>query len=151
MKVILKETVGGLGRIGEVVEVARGYAQNYLVPRGMAVVATPGTLKDWEHKKATTSKRQAHELSEAQELADSIKDKEVTVEAKAGEGGKLYGSITAKEVAEAITKQLKIEVDRKKVDIAGAIKELGAHPATVKVYPGVDAVVSINVVAAKEE
>ncbi|HCH00084.1 MAG: 50S ribosomal protein L9 [Candidatus Aquicultor primus] len=151
MKVILKETVGGLGRIGEVVEVARGYAQNYLVPRGMAVVATPGTLKDWEHKKATTSKRQAHELSEAQELADSIKDKEVTVEAKAGEGGKLYGSITAKEVAEAITKQLKIEVDRKKVDIAGAIKELGSHPVSVKVYPGVDAIVSINVVAAKEE
>ncbi|MBS3908586.1 MAG: 50S ribosomal protein L9 [Actinobacteria bacterium] len=150
MKVILKETVGGLGRIGEVVEVARGYAQNYLVPRGMAVVATPGTLKDWEHKKATTSKRQAHELSEAQELADSIKDKEVTVEAKAGEGGKLYGSITAKEVAEAITAQLKIEVDRKKVDIAGAIKELGLHPVTVKIYPGVEAVVSINVVSAKE-
>jgi len=150
MKVILTETVGGLGRVGDVVDVAKGYAQNYLVPRGMAVIATTGTLKDWEHKKAAISKKQAQEIEEAQTLADSIKDKEVTIEAKAGEGGKLYGSITSKEIAEAVDSQLKIEVDRKKIEIAGTIKEIGVHPVTIKLYPGVEATVSINVVETKE-
>lgn len=151
MKVILKETVGGLGKIGDVVDVADGYARNYLVPRGIAVVATKGTLKDWELKRAVIVKREAKERAGAQEIADSLRDKEVTIAAKAGEGGKLYGSVTAKEVAAAIEDQLKVTVDRKKVEIAEHIKEIGVHPATIRLYPGVEATVKVNVVESKEE
>jgi len=151
MKVILKEPVGGLGKTGDVVDVANGYAQNYLIPRGMAVVATPGTLRDWEHKKAALAKREAQDIGEAQELADSLRDKEVKIEAKAGEAGKLYGSVTPKEIAAAIEDQLKAKVDRKKIELPEAIRELGAHPVTVKLYPGVDTTIKVNVVESKEE
>lgn len=151
MKVILKETVGGLGKIGDVVDVADGYARNYLVPRGTAVIATPGALKEWDQKRASIAKKEALERESAQELADRLRDKEVTVEAKAGEGGKLYGSVTAKEVASAIEGQLKAEVDRKKIEIAESIKELGSHEVTVKLYSGIETTIKVNVVESKEE
>ena len=150
MKIILKEAVGGLGKVGEVVDVADGYAQNYLIPRGMAVAATPGALKDWEQKRAILAKREAQEREEAQVLAKTLKDKEVKVEAKAGEGGKLYGSVTSKEVAAAIEDQLKTKVDRKKLELADTIKELGTYPVTIKLYPGVDATIKVNVVESSE-
>ncbi|MDI6716422.1 MAG: 50S ribosomal protein L9 [Actinomycetota bacterium] len=151
MKVILKETVGGLGKIGDIVDVADGYARNYLVPRGMAVIATPGALKEWEQKRIVIAKKEAQERESAQAVADSLRDKEVKIEAKAGEGGKLYGSVTAKEIAAAIESQLKTRVDRKKVEIAASIKELGTYPITIKLYPGVETTVKVNVVESKEE
>ncbi|MBE0447777.1 MAG: 50S ribosomal protein L9 [Actinobacteria bacterium] len=151
MKVILKEAVGGLGKVGDVVDVADGYAQNYLIPRGMAVMATPGTLKDWAQRKAALAKKEAQEREEAQALADRLKDKEVKIEARVGDGGRLYGSVTSREIAAAIKAQLKIKVDRKKIELPDSIKELGIYPVTIKVYPGVDATVNVNVVKSREE
>lgn len=151
MKVILKEPVSGLGRMGEVVNVADGYARNFLVPKGLAEIATAGALRDWEQKKHLIAKREAQEIATAEGLAASLRDKEVIIEAKAGEAGKLYGSVTSKEIAAAIEEQLKIEVDRKKIEIAESIKELGVHPVTVKVHAGVETTVNVNVVESKEE
>jgi len=151
MKVILKEAVGGLGKVGEVVNVADGYARNYLVPKGLAVVATPGALKEWEQKRSILARREAAERAEAEALAAKLNDKEISVEAKAGEGGKLYGSVTSKEVSSAIETQLGIKVDRKKVELHQSIKEVGQYTATVKLYPGVDATVKVNVIKSKEE
>ncbi len=151
MRVILKEAVGGLGKVGDVVNVADGYARNYLVPNGLAVAATPGALKEWEQKKAVIVKREAQERSEAEKLSAEINDKEVTVEAKVGAEGKLYGSVGSKEVAAAIQEQLKVEVDRKKIEVGQVIKEVGTYPVHVRVYPGVEALVKVTVVASKEE
>lgn len=151
MKVILKEAVGGLGKAGEVVNVADGYARNYLVPKDLAVIATPGALKEWEQKRKVIEKREAQERSEAEALAARLNDKEITVEAKAGEEGKLYGSVTSKEVAAAVEEQLKVAVDRKKIEIGLTIKELGTYPVAIRLYPGVEATVKVNVVASKEE
>lgn len=151
MKVILKEPVGGLGRTGDVVEVKDGYARNYLIPRDLAQMATPGALKEWEQKRAVIEKKEAQERAEFEAIAEKINEKEVTVEAKAGEEGKLYGSVTSKEVASAIKDQLGIEVDRKKIELGVTIKDLGTYPALVRLYPGVDATVQVNVVASKEE
>ena len=150
MKVILKEAVGGLGKAGDVVDVADGYAQNYLIPKGLAVAASPGALKDWEQKRAAIAKREAKERSEAEALADKLRDKEVKVTAKAGEGGKLYGSITPKEIATAIEDQLKTKVDRKKIELTDGIKEIGTHPVTVRLYSGVDTTIKVTVVESKE-
>lgn len=151
MKVILKEPVGGLGRTGDVVDVKDGYARNYLIPRDLAEMATPGALKVWEQKRAVIEKKEAQERAEFEAIAEKINEKEVTVEAKAGEEGKLYGSVTSKEIASAIKNQLGIEVDRKKVELDVTIKDLGTYPALVRLYPGVDATVQVNVVASKEE
>lgn len=151
MKVILKEAVGGLGKIGDVINVADGYARNYLVPKGLAVAATPGALKEWEQKKVVIAKRESQERSEAERLAAQLNDKEVTVGAKVGEEGKLYGSVGSKEIAAAIHEQLKVEVDRKKIEVGQMIKEVGTYPAHVRIYPGVEALVKVTVVASKEE
>jgi len=151
MKVILKEPVGGLGRTGDVVDVKDGYARNYLIPRELAVKATPGALKEWEQKRVVIEKKEAQERAEFEAIAGKINEKEVTVEAKAGEEGKLYGSVTSKEVASAIKDQLGIEVDRKKIELGVTIKDLGTYRALVRLYPGVDATVQVNVVASKEE
>ncbi len=151
MKVILKESVSGLGKTGDVVDVADGYGRNYLVPKDIAVVATKGALKEWDLKRATLVKKEAKDRAEAESLAAGLNDKEVKVEAKAGEEGKLYGSVTTKEIAAAIEKQLKTEVDKKKIELAQPIKEVGDHPVTVKLFPGVDATVIVKVVGSKEE
>lgn len=150
MKVVLKEPVSGLGKMGQVVDVADGYARNFLVPKGLAEVATPGVLKDWEMKKHVIEKREAQEKATAEELAASLNGKEINIEAKAGEGGRLYGSVTSKEIAAAIEEQLKAEVDKKKIEME-AIKEIGAHPVTIKLHAGVDTTVTVNVVESKEE
>lgn len=151
MKVILKESVTGLGKTGDVVDVADGYARNFLVPKNKAVVATKGTLKEWDLRRATLVKKEAQNRTEAEALAASLKDKVVTIEAKAGEEGKLYGSVTAKEIAAAIETQLKTEVDKKKIELEHGIKEMGDHPVTVKLYPGVETTVVVKVVGSKEE
>ncbi|WP_286679060.1 50S ribosomal protein L9 [Candidatus Aquicultor secundus] len=151
MKVILKESVSGLGKTGDVIDVADGYARNYLVPKNIAVVATKGTLKEWDLRRATLVKKEAKDRTEAEAIAAGLNNKEVKVEAKAGEEGKLYGSVTSKEIAAAIEKQLKTEVDKKKIELAQPIKEVGDHPVTVKLFPGVDTTVIVKVVGSKEE
>lgn len=151
MKIILNQSIGGLGRIGEVVNVADGYARNYLVPKGLAVTATKGAVKDWDHKRAALVKKEAQMRADAQAIADALQEKAVVIEAKVGEAGKLYGSITSKEIKEAVLEQLKIEVDRKKIELEHGLKETGEHQVAVKVGSGINATVTVSVVESKEE
>lgn len=146
MKVILLDEVKGKGREGEVVEVAHGFAVNFLFPRKLAVEATAGNLTQLGARQGNIKKREEVRTAEAETAAAAIAGMSVTVEAKAGQSGRLFGSVTPAAIAEAIQEQLGIEVDRRKMDVAGGhIKTLGEHPVSVHVYHDVKAEVTVNV------
>ena len=147
MKVILTQEVKGKGGEGDVVDVARGYAVNYLFPRKMAIEATSGNLKQLEHRMHNIRTREEARLGGAEAIAAALQGKKVTLFAKVGEGGRLFGSITAPMIVDAIDEQLDVEVDRRKMDVHGHIKEIGEHPVTVQVYRDVKAEVIVKVVA----
>lgn len=146
MKVILLTDVKGRGKEGDVIEVARGFAANYLLPRKMAVEATPGNLKQLEARKHNIEKREQAKRAEAEGIAAQVAGRTLVIEAKAGEGGKLFGSVTAGMVADALAAQLGVDVDRKRLDLHGHIKELGEHTIDVRVYQDVTAQIVVNVV-----
>ncbi|MDI6712427.1 MAG: 50S ribosomal protein L9 [Anaerosomatales bacterium] len=150
MKVILLTDVKGRGSEGDVIEVARGFAVNYLLPRKMAVEATPGNLKQLEARKHNIAKREAERRAEAERVAAEIAGKTVIVEAKAGDEGKLFGSVTAGMVAEAMNAQLGVDLDRRKLDIHTHIKTLGDYPVTAHLYADVVADITVRVVRAGE-
>ncbi|MGI6707177.1 MAG: 50S ribosomal protein L9 [Clostridia bacterium] len=135
MKVILQQDVKGSGKKGDVVNVSDGYARNFLFPRGLAIEATKANLKNLKNRKEAEAHRKAQELEDAKKLADKMKGLSVEITAKAGENGKLFGSITNKEIAEALNKQHKIKIDRKKIVLDEPIKSLGELTVEVKVYP----------------
>lgn len=145
MKVILKADVKGHGKKGDLVNASDGYAKNFLIPKGLAVVADKTAINDLENKKSADQFHKNQEEMRAKELADKLEGKKVTFRLKAGENGKLFGSITAKDVAEQIKMQLHLEVDKKKVVLEDAIKVLGTVNATIKVYPGITATVKVEV------
>lgn len=145
MKIILKKEVAGLGEAGDIVEVKTGYALNYLVPQGFAAVGTPSAIKQHEETLRQRAHKEAKLVADAQALAAKIEAVEVKIAAKVGETGKLYGAITAAQVAEAIA-EAGIEVDKKNITIP-EIKELGEYEAKVKCYKGVFANTKVAVVA----
>ena len=145
MKIILKKDVANLGEAGEVVEVKTGYALNYLVPQGFATVGTKSALKQHEETIRQRAHKEAKNVAEAEAQAAKLNAQEVKVAVKVGESGKLYGSVTAAQVAEALA-ELGFEVDKKNVEVP-EIKELGEFEAKVKCYKGVFADVKLNVVA----
>ncbi|MCQ2171766.1 MAG: 50S ribosomal protein L9 [Bacteroidales bacterium] len=147
MKIILKKEVAYLGEAGDVVEVKTGYARNYLVPQGFATVATPSALKQHEETLRQRAHKEAKLVADAQAAAAKIEAVEVKIAAKVGEAGKLYGAVTAAQVAEALA-AAGIEVDKKNVTVP-EIKELGEFEAKVKCYKGVFANVKVNVAAAE--
>ncbi|MFA5535978.1 MAG: 50S ribosomal protein L9 [Bacillota bacterium] len=134
MKVILLKDVKKLGEKGDVVDVAEGYGRNYLVPRGLAKPATKGSLKEVEELQAREGARAQKQLETAQGLGGKLAGKVVEIPAKAGDKGRLFGSVTNKEVADAIEAQYKIKIDRRKIDLADGIKSLGDHPVTIKLH-----------------
>jgi len=146
MKVILLTDVKGRWKEGDVIDVARGFAANYLLPRNMAVMATPGNLKQLEARMHNIHKREEAKRTEAEGQAALIAGKSVVIEAKAGEGGKLFGSVTAGMVADALSAQLGVDVDRKKLDLHGHIKNVGEHTIDVRIYQDVTATLVLNVV-----
>lgn len=146
MKVILLDEVKGKGREGEVVDVARGFAVNYLFPRKLAVQATSGNLKQLDARKGNITKREDARKAEAEQLASAIEGKKVIVEAKAGEEGRLYGSVTPSMIADAIAAQLGADVDRRRMDVHGHIKTVGEHPVTVAVHTDVKVDLVVQVV-----
>ena len=146
MKVILKENVEHLGQIGDVVKVAPGYARNYLLPRGFAMLATEGNQKALEHAKRQLEYKKNKVLEGARALAAKIEALVLTTTHQAGEEGKLFGSVTNMEVAELLKAQ-GVEIDRKKIEM-DAIKQVGEHTAKVKIHPEVAASLKVNVVAA---
>jgi large subunit ribosomal protein L9 len=147
MKVILTAEVKGKGHEGDVVEVARGYAVNYLLPRKMAVEATSGNVKQLEARMNNIRKRNAARMNDAEAIAASIDGKVVTIEAKAGADGKLFGSVTTLMVEEAIAAQLGTDVDHKRMNLHRPIKTVGEHEIVVSVFGEVKATVLVKVVA----
>jgi large subunit ribosomal protein L9 len=147
MKVILQKPVEKLGDPGDVVEVAAGYARNYLVPHGLAVRAEKGALKHAENLKRAHVSRQSKEKVEFEALASTLIASNVTIAARAGEEGKLFGSVTAADVAGAIVGQTGIEVDRKDVHLDEPIRSLGTHDVRVHLFPEVEPVLTIEVTA----
>jgi large subunit ribosomal protein L9 len=149
MQVLLLKDVEGLGQIGEIKKVADGYARNYLIPRDFAVLATPGAVKQVKKHQQAEVSRQAKALSEAQALAEILDGEIVTFHARAGEGDRLYGSITSANIAEALEENVDQEVDRRKIDLEEPLKELGTHAVTVRLAPEAEA--KVTVVIEREE
>lgn len=144
MKVILLKDVKGTGKRGDVVNVNDGHGRNFLIPRGLAKEATEGGVNQVHHQKEAEEKRKAEALAEAKELAAKIESLKVTFQAKSGEGSKLFGSITNKDVAKMLNQQHGIKVDKKKVKM-DQIKMLGTFKAEIKVHPRVVAKLEIYV------
>jgi large subunit ribosomal protein L9 len=146
MRIILQKPVDKLGVPGDVVEVADGYARNYLMPRGLAVKATKGGVKHVESLQRAHTTRVSAEKAEAEQVAQKLIATPVQVSAHAGEEGKLFGSVTASDVAEAIDRQLGIRVDRHDVHLDEPIRSVGVHEVRVHLFAEVDPVISVEVV-----
>ena len=144
MKVILTKDVDTLGKSGELKEVAEGYARNFLIPRKVAVPAAGGAYRAWQHDIASREEKRKREREEAEIAATRIGSTTLTMGVKVGEGGKLYGSITAKDIADALGRR-GIEVDRHKVDLDEPLKSLGTYKVAVKVASGMTPEVTIVV------
>lgn len=144
MQVILLKDVKGTGKKGDVLNVSDGHGRNFLIPRGLAKEATDGGVSQVKHQKAAEDKRNAEILAEAKELAAKIESLKVTFQAKAGEGSKLFGSITNKDVADMLKQQHGIQVDKKKVKM-DQIKMLGTFNAEIKIHPRVTAKLEVYV------
>ncbi len=145
MKVILMEELRGKGGEGDIVEVAQGFAENFLFPNKVAQPATPGNIKQLEQRRKNIEKREAERVANAEALKAAIDGKSVTVDAKIGEEGQLFGSVTAAQIADAIKAQLGTEVDRKRVGRGNAIKSVGAHQVEVNFYREIAATVTVLV------
>jgi len=145
VKVILKQDVKNIGKKDEIHEVSDGYARNFLFPRGLAAVADAGALNVARTKVEAKAHHEAEARAAAQAMADKIKDKTVVVKVKGGASGKLYGKVTSKDVADALTKLIGAEVDKKKVEMQSNIKEFGSYDAAVRLYQGVSANFKVKV------
>ncbi len=145
MKVVLKQDLKGTGKKDELVNVADGYARNYLFPRGLAVPADKGAVTDLKNKEESRKFKAETELENAKDLASRIDGTIVTVVSKAGSTGRLFGSVTAKEVAEAIEAKYGVGIDKRKIVLDGDIKNFGIYDAVVKIAPGVTAKVRVKV------
>ncbi len=147
-KLILTQEVTGLGSAGDTVEVKGGYARNYLLPRGLAIVSTRGAEKQVEGLRRARAARDVKTLDEAKQIAGQLSSLTVSVPAKAGNGGRLFGSITTADVVAAVTAAGGPQLDRRRVELPNSIKSTGAHTVTVRVHPEVSAALAIEVVPA---
>lgn len=145
MKVILIEDVKGTGKKGELVNVADGYGRNFLIAKKLAKPADAGAINEMQQKNAAKAHRAETEKAEAEAVRDKISGKTVTVLAKGGTAGRLFGSVTTKEIAEEMKKQLGVETDKRKIELAGDIKQFGSYTITVKLHPGITAECTVAV------
>ena len=145
MKVILIEDVKSLGKKGELVNVNDGYARNYILAKKLGVEATPKNLNDLKLKKANEEKRAKEIYEEAAAFAERLSKMEVNVSIKAGEGGKIFGSVSSKEIAQAAQEQLGVELDQKKMQLPSPIKSVGTQMVPIRLHPKVTAQLKVNV------
>lgn len=148
MKVILKEDVKSLGKKGQVVEVSDGYARNFILKKGKGVEANSKNLNDLKLQKANQDKVAQEQFEAAKELGKKVEAGQIQVSIKTGEGGKAFGSISSKEIAEETKAQLGLEIDKKKIQLKETIKTLGTHNVPIKLHPKVT--VELKVVATEE-
>jgi large subunit ribosomal protein L9 len=146
MKVILREDVENLGKGGELVEVKNGYGRNFLIPRGLAVVANPRNIREVEHQKAVAAAKAAKLKASAQAVAKRLADTPIALKRKVGEQDKLYGSVTAMDIAEALAAR-GLQIDRRHIDLAEPIKTVGDHEVGVKLHAEVVGKVKVKVEA----
>jgi large subunit ribosomal protein L9 len=150
VKVVLEQDIKALGKKGEVREVSDGYARNFLIPRGLASEATPARIRELEERAQRLDQKRGREEEKARQVLERIDGKVVLVKARVGEGGKIFGTVTAKEIAEAVREQYGVELDRKKIDIPVPIKTLGAHEVRCRIYPSLQAVLHLQVESLSE-
>lgn len=144
MKVIFIKDMKGQGKKGQVKEVSEGYAQNFLFPRGVARPATEGNMKTLEQQNASEQKRKQQEKDEAIALGKQLEEMTVTVKAKSGEGGRLFGAITSKQIAETLAVQ-NIKIDKRKIELSEPIRHLGVTQVPVKLHPEVKATLKVQI------
>lgn len=147
MKVILLEDIKGVGKKDQIVNASDGYARNFLFAKNKALEATPGNLKALDGKKKAEEAKKQEELEKAQALGKEIEEKTVTVSVKTGENGKVFGSVTNKEIGAALKEQFNLEIDKKKIVVNDTIKTVGEKTVEVKLHPKVTAKLKINVTA----
>jgi large subunit ribosomal protein L9 len=147
MKVLLTQDIDRVGKAGQVKNVADGYARNYLLPKGLAIAATQGALKQADTIRKAEERRQAQLFAQAQAIAAQLEDKSLNFQAKAGESGKLYGSVTAHDIAEAVLEQIGLEIDKRKIELQEPIRMVGTHTVPVKLAASLVATLSIIVEA----
>lgn len=147
MKIILLQEVKKLGKKGEVLEVSEGYARNYLLPHKLAIEATAVNVNSAQQQKAAEARKTQRLLDEARLSAAQLSKLSVTVAVKTGEGGRLFGSVTSKDVADAMLEQHQIELDKRKIELKDALKALGTYPVTIKLHPEVSAQIEVQVTA----
>ena len=148
MKVILKQDIKGVGKKDEIVNAADGYARNYLFPKNLAIPADSGNMNNLKAKNESIAFRKGEDLKEAKEIAEKLKKITLKFKVKAGENGKLFGGVTAKEISEALKKEYNINVDKKKILLNETIKNVGVTKVELKLNEGVMATVSIMIVTA---
>lgn len=144
MKVILKQDVKGHGKAGDLVSVSDGYARNFLFPRGLAIVADAQAMNEFRNKEESVKYHTAVEKQKAEDAAALLKGQGLTVHAKAGQNGKLFGSVTSKEVAEELNRRFSLQLDKRKI-VMDDIKAFGAYPVEIKLHPGVVAKITVTV------
>lgn len=145
MKIILIQDVKKLGKKGEIIEASDGYARNYILPQKLGIEANSRNLNDLKLQKQKEEKEAQRILDEAKELARNIGEQVVTVKMKAGEGGKVFGSVSAKEIAEAMKKQNALEIDKKKIQLQEPIRSFGLHEVGIKLHPQVTGTLRVKV------
>lgn len=145
MQIVLLQDVKSLGKKGDVVKVNDGYARNYILPKKLGVEANAANLNDLKLQKANTEKIEAAKVAEAKSLSEKLKDASVTLKIKTGEGGRTFGSVTGKEIAQAVKSELGIELDKKRIVLQEPIKSVGSHIVTVKLHKEVNAELKVKV------
>ena len=146
MQVILKQDVEKIGRRGDIVDVSRGYVRNFLVPRGLAEMATPTRLEEVHREMAEAEERDRRMAERAGEVAETLNKSVITIEARTGEDERLFGSVTAANIADAINRARGVRVDRRRIKLEEPIRSLGTHQVPVQVYGDIEASVKVIVV-----
>ncbi len=151
MKVILLKDIPRVGHEGEIIDVADGYLRNYLEPRRLAVQASKGAIKDLESRRDAIARRDDQKRVVAQDKAEELRTKRIAVRAPTGEGGRLHGSVTTAQIAEAVEEQLGVIVDRRDIDIPEPIREIGTYLISARIYKDVDVELPVRVIALEED
>ncbi len=147
MKIILKQNIGKIGQVGDVVDVSDGFARNFLIPQGKAISFTVSNFKQIEYLKKQEAEQREGELKEVKELAEKINNISLEIKVKAGEEGKLFGSVTSKDIVETLFKEHGIELDKKKLNLKESLKKLGVHTVPVNLHKDVTPQIKVNLIS----
>jgi len=150
MKIILKQNIEKIGQVGDVVEVSDGFARNFLIPQGKAISFTVGNYKQIEYLKKQEAEQREGELKDVKEFAEKINNISLEIRVKAGEEGKLFGSVTNKDIVETLLKEHGIELDKRKINLKESLKKLGVHTVTVNLHKDITPQIKVNIISDSE-